>query len=178
MSWVPSRQLTLFDGVDAIDVELLRIIEIDARASFTQLAQHVGLTAPSVAERLRRLEDKGAILGYAAVIDPAFLGLSVAASIRLRINGADCGKFAAKVKQWPEIVRLDRLTGDDSHLALALVKDVKHLEQLIDQLTFHRATATSVILDTPTRDGSVLRAAEHAVKQTLRRATKAPKAKD
>lgn len=54
------------------------------------------------------------------MIDPAFLGLSVATSIRLRINGADRGKFAAKVKQWPEIVRLDRLTGDDSHLALAL----------------------------------------------------------
>lgn len=162
-----------FDGMDAVDVALLRLLESDARMSFAKLALQVGLTAPSVAERIRRLEDRGAIQGYAALIDPAFMGLSVAASIRLRINGADCGKFAAKAKQWPEIVRLDRLTGDDSHMALVLVRDVKHLEQLIDQLTFHGATATSVILDTPTRQGSVVRAAEHALKLAARRTPKA-----
>lgn len=65
--------------IDAIDATILRLLARDARATMADLARAVGLSAPSVTERVRRLEEAGIVLGYSARIDPAALGLPLAA---------------------------------------------------------------------------------------------------
>src|SRR5689334_25100175 len=67
--------------MDDIDRRLLSLLQADGRASYAELARGVGLSAPSVHDRVRRLERSGAISGYTAVVDPALVGLGVTALV-------------------------------------------------------------------------------------------------
>ena len=71
-------------SLDAVDATILRVLAKDARMTMSDLARAVGLSPPSVTERVRRLEEAGVIQGYSAVVDPAALGLPLAAYIRIR----------------------------------------------------------------------------------------------
>jgi Lrp/AsnC family transcriptional regulator, leucine-responsive regulatory protein len=89
------KRLRFQNGLlDTVDVALVRLLARDARATMADLARAVGLSPPSVAERVRRLEEAGVIRGYAAVVDPAALGLSLAAYIRIRPLPGLLGKMA------------------------------------------------------------------------------------
>ena len=72
------------DAIDEIDRHLLVLLSRDARLSLKELAGAVGLSSPSVSERIRRLEERGVILGYAAEIDPVALGYQMEAIIRVK----------------------------------------------------------------------------------------------
>lgn len=135
--------------LDAIDAKLLAALAADARRSNAELARHVGLSAPSVAERLRRLEEAGVIRGYGIRIDPAALGLPLAAWLRIRPLPGQLAKVAELLRGLPEVVECDRITGDDCFLARAHVKTVCDLERLIDLIIPYAMTNTSIIQSSP-----------------------------
>jgi Lrp/AsnC family leucine-responsive transcriptional regulator len=135
--------------VDAIDVRLLRSLSRNARTSLAELARDVGLSAPSVSERLKRLEETGVIKGYAVTIDPAALGRPVAAWLRVRPLPGELQRVADILKKLPEIVECDRVTGDDCFIARAHVKSMQDLERVIDQIIPYAMTNTSIIQSTP-----------------------------
>ncbi len=81
-------------SLDAADVAILRALAEDARVTMAELGRIVGLSAPSVTERVRRLEEAGVVLGYAARIDPAALGLPLAAYVRIRPMPGQLNKVA------------------------------------------------------------------------------------
>jgi Lrp/AsnC family leucine-responsive transcriptional regulator len=135
--------------LDAVDRSLLAALAADARASHAALARRVGLSAPSVAERIRRLEDAGVIGGYTIRVDPSALGLPVAAWVRIRPMPGKLARVAELVADTPEIVECDRITGEDCYLARAHVASIGALERLIDRIIPHATTNTSVIQSSP-----------------------------
>ena len=125
-----------YPRLDSTDWKLLRALQEDGRLRFSALARQVGLTAPAVAERVRRLEDAGVIRGYHADVDPTRLGYPITAVIRLALpSGARCAGFLAALEEVAEVVEAHRVTGTESGVLRAVVGSSEHLEDLIDRLT-------------------------------------------
>jgi Lrp/AsnC family leucine-responsive transcriptional regulator len=138
-------------GLDAIDARILQALADDARIAMKDLAREVGLSAPSVAERVRRLEENGVIAGYGAKVDPAAVGLPLAVCIRVRPMPGEVKRMAALLAAMPAIVECDRVTGDDCFVAKAHLASVEELERIIDAILPYGITHTSVIQSTPVR---------------------------
>jgi len=136
-------------GIDRIDAALLDALGANARISNAELARLVELSAPSVSERIKRLEEAGVIEGYSAKINPDALGLPLSAWLRIRPIPGQLGKVTEILQGLPEIVACDRVTGEDCFVARAHVKSVKDLERLIDQVIPYAMTNTSIIQSSP-----------------------------
>jgi Lrp/AsnC family leucine-responsive transcriptional regulator len=136
-------------SMDATDIRLLNELNTDARTSIAELGRLVGLSAPSVAERIKRLEEAGVIEGYAAKINPKALGLPIAAWLRIRPIPGQLRKVAAILNDLPEIVECDRITGEDCFIAREYLRSVEELEWLIDQIIPYAMTNTSIIQSSP-----------------------------
>lgn len=122
-----------FRNLDALDGAILRELQSDARKSFAEIGKAVALSATSVAERIRRLEHEGVIEGYQVKVSAAKLGYPVTAFILARPNGPDV-RFIKVARERPEILACYRVTGEFSFIAHAVVRDVTHLEELLNHL--------------------------------------------
>lgn len=136
-------------NIDPVDAKILRALAKDARISTAELARAVGLSAPSVAERVRRLEESGVIEGYSVKINAAALGLPLAAWLRIRPIPGQLQKVAEILQGLPEIIECDRITGEDCFIARAHLRSVGDLERLIDQIIPYAMTNTSIIQSSP-----------------------------
>lgn len=135
--------------IDAVDARILAALIDDARASVAVLARLVGLSAPTVSERIARLEDAGVIEGYTLTVSPKALGLPIAAWLRIRPIPGQLQKVAEILRELPEIVECDRITGEDCFIARAHVSSIDALEKLIDQVIPYATTNTSIIQSSP-----------------------------
>ena len=136
-------------GLDATNIELLRELEADARLSLAELGRRVGLSSPAVADRLERLEEAGVIRGYRAEIDPRALGYELAVVLRIRPAPRELKKVAELAQRTPEVVECHRITGDDCYLMKAHVRDVEHMEEVIDRFAIYGQTTTSIVQSSP-----------------------------
>lgn len=132
--------------LDEIGWHILRVLQENARISFSELGRLVGLSAPAVAERVRKLEDAGIIAGYHAEVNPVRVGYSVLAIIRIGATGINFSKCAEAVKRMHEVLECHRITGSDSFYVKVMVPSIQHLEALIDQLTPYGETTTMLVL--------------------------------
>ena len=141
----------LADGVeiDALNARLLAELQSDARLSLAELGRRVGLSSPAVAERVQRLEAAGVIRGYRADVDPRALGFSLTVVIRIRPAPRELAKVAQLARDTPEVVECQRVTGDDCFFMKAHVRDVGHLEELIDRFIVYGVTTTSIVQSAP-----------------------------
>jgi len=135
-------------GRDDVDVRILAALARDARISVAELARSVGLSPPSAAERIKRLEEAGVIEGYTVSIDPRALGFSIAARLRVRPVPGELNMVADILRTLPEIVECDRVTGEDCFVARAHLRSIEDLERLIDRIIPHAMTTTSIIQST------------------------------
>jgi Lrp/AsnC family transcriptional regulator, leucine-responsive regulatory protein len=138
-------------GLDEIDVLILRALVENARLPIKSLASRVGLSSPSTAERVRRLEEAGVIEGYGARLNPGAVGLPLAALIRIRPMPGELTRVAKLLARKPSIVECDRVTGDDCFVARAFVQSVDELEKLIDDLLPFATTNTAIIQSSPVK---------------------------
>ena len=136
-------------ALDTTDIELLQELEIDARLSLAELGRRVGLSPPAVADRLERLEESGVIGAYRAEIDPRALGYELAVVLRIRPAPRELKKVAELAQRTPEIVECHRITGDDCYLMKAHVRDVEHMEEVIDRFAIYGQTTTSIVQSSP-----------------------------
>jgi Lrp/AsnC family transcriptional regulator, leucine-responsive regulatory protein len=137
------------NGPDDVDRRLLAELQGDARLSFAELGRRVGLSSPAVAERLTRLEETGAITGYRADLDPRALGFTLGVIIRIRPAPRELRKVAELAQRTPEVVECHRITGEDCYFMKAYVRDVEHLEEVIDQFAVYGQTTSSVMQTSP-----------------------------
>ena len=144
---VPSRLLD--QGLDSTNRQLVEALQIDARLSLAALGRRVGLTAPAVAERLARLEETGVIRGYHAEIDPRALGLQLSVVMRIRPAARMIAKVAELAQATPEVTECHRVTGEDCFVMRLHVRDVLHLEELIDRFVLYGQTTTSIVQSSP-----------------------------
>jgi Lrp/AsnC family leucine-responsive transcriptional regulator len=145
----PNRASTDDALLDDTNLRLLGELQGDARLSIAELGRRVGLSSPAVAERLRRLESEGVITGYRAVIDPRALGLSLGVIIRIRPNPRQLADVAQLARDTPEVVECHRVTGEDCYVITAYVRDVEHLETVIDEFAAYGQTTSAIMQSAP-----------------------------
>ena len=137
------------NGLDDANLRLIAELQQDARLSFAELGRRVGLSSPAVAERLARLEETGVITAYRAEVDPRALGFTLGAIVRIRPAPRELHKVAELAQRTPEVVECHRITGEDCYLMKAWVRDVEHLEEVIDQFAIYGQTTTSIMQKSP-----------------------------
>jgi Lrp/AsnC family leucine-responsive transcriptional regulator len=136
-------------AVDSSDRALLAELQHDGRLSMAELGRRIGLSPSAVAERLGRLERSGVVRSYRAVIDPAALGFTLTAVIRVRPAPRMLHKAAEVIRKQEEVSECHRITGEDCYLLKAHLRDVTHLEELVDQLAPYGQTTTSIMQSSP-----------------------------
>jgi Lrp/AsnC family leucine-responsive transcriptional regulator len=145
----PSGQLAEGGLLDATNCRLLEELQADARLSLAELGRRVGMSSPAVAERLKRLEREGVISAYRAEVDPCKLGYGLGVTIRMRPAPRQLAQVAELARQTPEVVECHRVTGDDCFLMTAYVRDVEHLEAIVDEFAAYGQTTTSIMQSSP-----------------------------
>ena len=139
--------------LDSLDTKILHLLLADGRLSWTELARTVGLTPPGVADRIRRLEERGALKGFCAQVDEEALGCHVLAFVGVTLHRPQHrGPFLEAVASWREVQECHHLAGDEDYLLKVRAFDLKHLERLVsDRLKGLRGvlrTRTQVVLST------------------------------
>ncbi len=136
--------------LDDVGWRILQELQQDARLSYAELGRRVGLTLPAVAERVRRLEEAGVIVGYRARVNRAKLGLPITAFIRVATASEKQGAYlVAMAKELSEVLECHRVTGDDSFVLKVAVTSVLHLEKVLSKVQQYGQPTTSIILSSP-----------------------------
>lgn len=138
-------------ALDAIDAALLKALDSDARRPLSEMARLVGMSAPAVADRLRRLEAAGILTGHSAEIDPRALGYAISAMVRIRPLPGKLHLVERLIAECPNIVECHKITGDDPFLARMVVRDVEEMDAVLEGLCDHAVTSTAVIKSTAVR---------------------------
>ncbi len=140
------------DSIDDIDRKIVALLREHARRSFHDIGVHVSLSAPAVKRRVDRLEARGVLRGYRAVVDPAALGWETLAFVELHTDGRfSADEVRAEVARHPEVSAAYTVAGDASAILLIRAANTEHLEDLLERLRANPAvqrTRTSVVLST------------------------------
>jgi Lrp/AsnC family leucine-responsive transcriptional regulator len=134
---------------DEIDHLLISALMNDSRRSLKALAQVSGLSSPSVAERLRRLEERGVIKGYTVDVEPKSFGYLLQAIVRIRPLPGQLQEVERQIQAIPQFTECDKVTGDDCFIARLHVRDMEQLDTLLDRLNHHAETNTAIVKKTP-----------------------------
>ncbi len=135
--------------LDDVNIRVLTQLQTDPRMPMTELARRVRMSAPSVTERVQRLEEAGVIVGYRVEVSPKALGLPVTAYVRVRPSPGQLAKVAEIAQRTPEVVECHRITGEDCFLLRMHVAEVDQLEKVLDKFTLFGTTTTSIVQSSP-----------------------------
>lgn len=155
--------------MDMLDHKILEILDSDARKSYAEMARELGISQPTVADRVRRLEEKGIMRGAMLRIDHARMGFTVSAFVRLRSKAAHKLRLIEVARAMPQVIEMHSVTGEDCLIARVCARSVEELAEILQRLTSLAESSTSVILEThiPLRNPMLARPAGSA--RTLQR---------
>ena len=146
--------------LDPVDVRLLEEILRAPRITLTQLGKALGLSRPSVTDRLGRLEREGVIARWRVELSPSALGLPYTVFVRIRPNGGQSDAIESAVRSTPAVDECYRTTGDDSYLLKMHVATIPEFEEVINRLRrFGQAIAVDVLSTVVAPRGPPLRSA-------------------
>jgi Lrp/AsnC family transcriptional regulator, leucine-responsive regulatory protein len=154
----------LTDGfeMDMVDWEIVELLQRDGRVSIAQIGRKLRMAPPSVADRIRRLEKAGVILGYRADIDAQALGLVITAFIRIHIHPTSYDEFFCAVSNAPEVRECFQVAEPNLFQVKVTARDLKHLLRFALKLNGFGDTVTSIVLSTPLK----LKVIDRALRQT------------
>lgn len=137
--------MMIVHDLDNVDRRLVEALAADGRATVTSLAQLVGLSGPSVHERLRKLEAAGAIRGYAALVDPDAVGAGVAAFVALNLGPglADKQRIDVALAHEPSVLEAHEVAGEDCYLVKLRVGSPQELSAAVGRLRMLSPTVTT-----------------------------------
>jgi Lrp/AsnC family leucine-responsive transcriptional regulator len=131
--------------LDRTDWRLLAALQDDGRASYADLARVVAMSPSAVTERVRRLEEAGVIAGYRATVDPAAVGLTIMAFVRMRYPTGNYRPFNALL----EIIEAHHVTGEDCFVLKVVARSMRHLEEVTGRIAGLGAVTTSIVYSSP-----------------------------
>ena len=149
----------MHDKIDAIDLQILQTLQTHGRTKRNELAEQVKLSIPAVSERLRKLEERGVIRGYHAVLDGRRVGYGLTAFIFIACDSpSHYGKIIERASAHPEILECHAVTGDGSHLLKIKTHSTETLEKLLAQIQSWPGvtnTRTHVVLSSPKEETAI-----------------------
>src|SRR5581483_6404714 len=139
--------------MDSTDRKILNILQSDARTPNAELARQVGLAPSAVLERVRKLEERGILRGYTALVDHAAIGVGLLAFILVRSSDPTGTDHVAKlIAKAPEVLEVHNVAGDDCFVVKVRARDTKDLSRVLKKrfgtLKAVRSTRTIIVLDT------------------------------
>jgi Lrp/AsnC family leucine-responsive transcriptional regulator len=139
-------------SIDDIDAHILELLQERGRMQRNEVADEVGLSISAVSERMRKLEERGVIDGYHAVVDPKRLHFDITAFIRVSVDGSEhYDDFIEAASAMDEILELHSITGEGSHVMKVRTKNTTTLERFLSRiqaLPGVTGTTTSIVLST------------------------------
>ncbi|HZR38539.1 MAG TPA: Lrp/AsnC family transcriptional regulator [Ktedonobacteraceae bacterium] len=140
---------SIHEELDAVNIRILDELQRDPRLTMSELGRRIGMSSPAVTERVRRLEEAGVIRGYRLDVNPAALGLPIAAYIRIRPNPGQLPRVVELAQQIPEVVECHRVTGEDCFILKVYIPAIDQLDRLLDSFLLYGSTTTSIIQSSP-----------------------------
>ena len=140
--------------LDTIDRHILGLLQDNCRLPLAKIGDHVGLSAPAVTERVKKLEDSGVIIGYHAVVDGRLVGKDITAFIGVSIaHPKAIGAFESAVEALDDVLECHHVTGEHTLLLKVKTQNTSSLEELISRIRSIDGVAqteTMVVLSTHT----------------------------
>lgn len=136
---------------DWIDAHLITLLQHDARQSIAELARQLKMSGPSVSERLKKLEEQGAITGYMPQLDMQQWGYTLQAIVRLRPLPGMLKTLEAQLIATPQITECDKVTGEDCYIARLLLRHIGELDTVLDSFAELATTTSSIVKSTPVK---------------------------
>lgn len=137
--------------IDEIDNKILNIIQTDARVANAEIARQVNLAPSAVLERIRKLEERGVIRGYATEIDAAEVGFGLTAFVAVRTHEC-CGETDKFLAEIPEVLEVHDVAGEDSYFLKVRAKNTEELSKLLRERLKNvpnvASTKTIIVLQT------------------------------
>jgi len=137
-----------FPPLDNLDRRLIAALQASPRLSIARLGREVGLSAPAVAERMKRLEESGA-LTYRVDVNPRALGYVICAIVRVSPQTNDLHVIPKIACDIPQITECYRITGEDCYFMKLYLRSMDELEPILDNFTPHGRTTTSIVHSAP-----------------------------
>ena len=137
--------------LDDLDRGIVAILTDDARISLKDLAHRIGLSSPSTSERLLRLRERGVIRAFTVDIDPAALGYTLQAIVRIKPLPGKLHMVQKLIADIPEISECDKVTGDDCFIARLHLRSIEQLDTILDRIADKAETSTSIVKGQPVR---------------------------
>lgn len=138
------------ERIDEIDAQILNLLQANGRMKRNRIAEEVGLSLPSVSERMRKLEDRGVITGYYAVVDHKRLHVDITAFILITVDGSEnYDEFVRLASENEAILEVHLITGQGSHLLKVRTRDTTTLERFLLEIQSWpgvHGTSTSIVL--------------------------------
>lgn len=131
--------------LDATDRLIVEALTENGRMTVRELAAQIGLSSPSITDRIHKLEDAGAIRGYTITVDLNVFGIGISAHIRIRAMPGEVKRLTQILEDTPQVIEADRVTGEDCFLAKVVVSDLHELEAVIDRFVPFSSTDSAVI---------------------------------
>ena len=145
--------------MESTDEKILALLARDGRMSYTDVGKATGLSTSAAQQRVRRLEQRGVITGYRAVVDPASVGRMLTAFIAVRtVNPAEEDTIPVRVRDLPEVTSCYSVAGRYGHLLHVAVRSPQDLERLLGEIRSQAnvSTETTLVLSVPFEDRPVV----------------------
>ena len=136
------------DGLSTNDVRILEVLQVDGRRPYAELGAAVGISGPSAHERVKKLESRGVITGYSAVVDPRAVGFDVLAFIWVTQAPGTATDLTVAFRGIPEVEECHHISGEADYLLKARARNTRELERVLRgiQATEHVfSTETDVV---------------------------------
>ncbi len=135
--------------LDDTDRALIAALAEDARTPVSELARRVGLSAPSTADRLRRLDAQGVIERFTVQLEPRALGYTLQAIVRVKPLPGQLHLVEDVIRRIPEFVECDKVTGDDCFICRLYLRSIDQLDEILSKVTERAETSTAIVKSTP-----------------------------
>lgn len=148
-------------NLDQIDLQILRLMQANARINNADIARELGMAPSGILERVKKLEQKNVLLKYNAQINPAAVGQKLLAFIFIKANdGLGSPETAKALAAFPEVQEVHDIAGDDGYLVKVRTQDASTLVNLIrhsfSQIPTIISTRTTIVLDTMKEEHQVI----------------------
>ena len=119
--------------MDETDQKILELLKKDARSPLSHISEEIGLSSPSIKDRITKMENDGVILGYRPILDYSKLGLPLTSFINLRLHYPLCctDQFIEKIQEIEEVIEGHYTDGEEDMLLKVVAREPSHLQQIL-----------------------------------------------